>query len=88
MRGRPIQKHIQKSAMTWSSTKEIPISQPWIWITSFQEAAIQLRITWIRNDQVKDKEGTVKSTEGNSHLQRNLWSGRRNKKGKTAGEWV
>jgi len=51
-------------------------------------AAIQLRITWIRNDQVKDKEGTVKSTEGNSHLQRNLWSGRRNKKGKTAGEWV
>lgn len=86
MRGRPIQKHIQKSAMTWSSTEEIPISQPWILIASFQESAIQLSRTWIWNDHVKGKEGTVKSMEGNPQLERNLWSGRRTREGKTAGQ--
>lgn len=85
---RPIWKHIQISAMTLSSTKENPVSQPWILITtSFQESIIQLSRTWTRNDQEKGKEGTVKSTKGNPQLERNLWWGRRTRKGKIAGEW-
>lgn len=87
-RSTDIQIDIQKSAMTWSSMKEIPVSQPWILTTtSFQESIIQLNRTWIWNDQIKGKEGTVKSTEGNPQLERKLWSGRRTRKGKIAGEW-